>query len=88
MPDNISPPAPPQKVPWFLTRKAAIWGLLLVGPFALPLVWYSPAFKKNTKIIITLIVAVLTYISYIYTPVLLDNLSKRLESLQGLTKSS
>ena len=79
-------PAPEKKVPWYLGRAAVIWGLLLVGPFALPIVWLSPEFKKNVKFVITVVALFLTYLSYRYTPVLLDVLAKRLQELQVAAK--
>ena len=74
---------PEKKTPWYLTRGAVIWGLLLVGPLALPLLWMSAEFKKSTKIIITVVALALTYLSYLYTPVLLDNLTRRLQQMQA-----
>lgn len=86
MTDNNSLPTE-KKTPWFLGRTAVIWGLLLVGPFALVMLWPSPEFKKGTKIIITIVALLLTYLSYLYTPVLLDTLTKRLQELQASVKS-
>ena len=82
MPENPNP-LPEKKVPWFLGRTVVIGGLVLVGPFALPLLWFSRAFKMHTKIIITVIAAALTYISWHYTPILLDRLSAQLSELQS-----
>jgi len=33
---------------------------LLVGPFALPFVWFHPRYNRNTKLTVTAIVVVLT----------------------------
>ena len=86
MPDPLnSTPVP--KTPWYLSRKAVWLGLLVVGPLALPLLLLSPNFKRGSKITITVVTVVLTYASFVYTPMLLDNLGKRLGELQSLTKS-
>ena len=83
MPDSTNS-TPQEKAPWYLTRTAVVWGLLLVGPLALPLLWYCRSFKKGAKITITVILAVLTYISIVYTPVLLEMLGRRLEELKAV----
>lgn len=39
--------------PWYV-----IWMLLTIGPFALPLLWQSPAFSRRAKILWTLAVII------------------------------
>lgn len=39
---------------WYLKPISIIIAILIIGPFALPLVWMSPAFKKWHKIVITI----------------------------------
>ena len=55
--------APPQapKAPWYAKGSTLLISFLTVGPFALPLVWFTPAFSRRKKILITLIVLALTY---------------------------
>ncbi len=48
------------EVKWYLRPFAVIIAILCIGPFALPLAWISPAFKKSHKVLITIIVIVLT----------------------------
>ena len=57
--------------PWYFKISTIVIAFLCVGPFALPLVWLNPKFSRNTKIIISLITAILTY--YI-TVVLVDSI--------------
>ena len=45
------------KVKWYYSNSAIIIGLLVVGPFALPLVWKNPKYKVITKVIVTIVVA-------------------------------
>ncbi len=33
---------------------------LVIGPFALPFVWFNPHYKRNTKITVTVVVTVIT----------------------------
>ena len=48
------------QVKWYLRPIAVIIAILCIGPFALPLVWISPAFKKSHKIFVTILVIILT----------------------------
>ena len=63
--------APAAETKWYHKTSTIILALLLVGPFALPLVWLHPQYKTATKIIVTIIViaatALFVYLSaYIY----------------------
>lgn len=52
-------PQPP-KTPWYAKTATLVIGFLTVGPFALPLVWFNPAYSHRKKVIVTVIVLVLT----------------------------
>jgi len=45
---------------WYFTTSIVVIALLSVGPFALPLVWLHPEYKKTTKIILTIGITILT----------------------------
>ena len=45
---------------WYFTTSNIIISFLFVGPLAMPLVWFNPHYKKNTKITITIIVGIIT----------------------------
>ena len=49
---------PAQK--WYYSRYAVVVGLLTIGPFALPLVWFNPRYRILTKIVLTVVVVGLT----------------------------
>ncbi|MGE5197525.1 MAG: zinc ribbon domain-containing protein [Deltaproteobacteria bacterium] len=53
----------PQK--WYFNPLAIVVGLALMGPFALPLVWYNPRLNRKAKIVITLIIFIATYFAAI-----------------------
>ena len=56
----LEPPKAP-KTPWY-AKSPVLWiSFLTVGPFALPLVWFNPAYSRAKKIVLTVIVLVLTY---------------------------
>ena len=41
---------------WYYSTAAIVIGLLVVGPFALPLVWKNPKYKVTAKVIVTIVV--------------------------------
>lgn len=49
------------KVVWYYRTGIVILALLTVGPLALPLVWFHPKISLKMKLLITAVVAVLSY---------------------------
>lgn len=49
---------------WYFSTKIVLIALLSFGPFALPLVWLHPRYKKVTKFVVSFIVIALTVWSY------------------------
>ena len=45
---------------WYFSTSAVVVALIVLGPFALPMVWYNPNYKKSTKVIISAIVIIVT----------------------------
>ena len=45
---------------WYFSTANIVIAFLFVGPFALPLVWFHPRYKKTSKIIVTVIVGTVT----------------------------
>ncbi len=67
---DLSPAMPGQlmkkePVKWYFKTSMLVTAFLFVGPLALPLLWVNPRFSPRTKIIISLITAVLTYYLWI-----------------------
>ena len=56
-------PVPQQK--WYFSTFALVAGFLTIGPFALPLLWSNPRYGRNTKVIVTGVVAVLTVLTVV-----------------------
>ena len=62
--DQAARPKP--KTKWYHSTSAIIIGLILIGPFALPLVWKTPKYNPTTKAIITVVVLIVTiYLCYL-----------------------
>lgn len=49
------------KEQWYFKTSVMVVIFLSVGPFVLPLVWLNPRFSKNAKVVISVVVAVLSY---------------------------
>ncbi len=75
-------PAGEAKVRWFLSVQAVMLGLFLVGPLALPLLWFSPKFKPFTKIWMTVLTLFLAWIFLHFSLVLLERLKSQLAELK------
>jgi hypothetical protein len=45
---------------WYFSNFIVVIAILSFGPLALPLVWYHPHYKRNTKIIVSVVVIVAT----------------------------
>ena len=74
---------PAQK--WYFKPTFLVTAFLLVGPFALPLLWLHPRLSKNTKIIVTVIVAVLSYFLGIMFFTSLKSLSRYYQQINQMT---
>ena len=53
-----------EKPKWYYQTWSLVVSFLCVGPFMLPLVWKNPRFSKKSKIIISVIAVILTYLLY------------------------
>jgi hypothetical protein len=65
--------------PWYFRTGMVVTVILCVSVLGLPLVWFNPYYKRNTKIIVTIIVLALTYALWVVT-------SQALQSLQEYYK--
>ena len=48
------------KTKWYFSNFIVVIAILSFGPLALPLVWYHPHYKRNTKLIVSVLVIVAT----------------------------
>jgi len=47
---------------WYFKTTAIVILFLCIGPLVLPLVWFNPRFSKNTKIIVSIIIVIISLI--------------------------
>ncbi len=66
---------------WYFSTSVVVIALLFVGPFALPLVWLHPHYKRFTKIILTIIIIGLSIWAYFITRDLYLNLMQQMKAL-------
>lgn len=52
----------PRTKKWYFNTSTVVISLLCIGPLALPLVWFNPHYKPLTKVFITVIVLVVTFL--------------------------
>lgn len=76
------------KVPvkWYLRPLAILLAVLLAGPFAIPLIWISPAFKRWQRVVITVLIVLLTLWMIKSIADLMIILSKEWQNLQAALK--
>lgn len=73
----------PVSVKWYYNPIWIIVAILAVGPFALPLVWFSPRLKKLHKIILTVLVIAATIWFVKVTIVIYQDVLKQVADLQN-----
>ena len=71
------------KVKWYYNPAVDIIAVLVLGPFALPLVWRSPSFKKWMKVILTAAVVIITILTIKYSIMLYNYFLKDIQELQS-----
>ncbi len=69
------------KIKWYFSTAIVVIALLSVGPLALPLVWFHPRYKQTTKIVISVLIIVLTVVSYFLLKDLYVRLCNQLQLL-------
>ena len=66
---------------WYHTTSFVILMLLIVGPFALPLIWFNPRYKPLAKIIATVVVIAVTIIASYLMGLMYHNLMSQISDL-------
>lgn len=66
---------------WYYTNTAVIVGILVLGPLALPMVWFNPRYKMTTKLWVTAVVIVVTIFLMYSLEVIYANLMRQMKEL-------
>ncbi len=69
------------KTKWYFSTFVVVIALLSVGPFALPLVWLHPHYKRTTKTILTIGIIAFSIWFYFITRDLYLNLMQQIKAL-------
>jgi predicted nucleic acid-binding Zn ribbon protein len=69
------------KTKWYFATSAVVIALLVLGPLALPLVWFNPRYKTITKLVVTGLVIALTVLLSYLVGYIYSNLMKQIEVL-------
>ncbi|OGW76094.1 MAG: hypothetical protein A2Z72_01895 [Omnitrophica bacterium RBG_13_46_9] len=70
---------------WYFKPATVAIAIFCVGPFALPLLWMSPAFKKLQKIAITSVVIVFSILFVKYAVIFCQLLLQGSEMLKEIS---
>ncbi|MFH0764228.1 MAG: hypothetical protein V1927_04430 [Candidatus Omnitrophota bacterium] len=70
------------KMKWYLTPVWVVIAILMFGPFAIPLVWMSPAFKRWLKATITVLLILFTIWTIKVSVTLYNTLKDQMQTLQ------
>jgi len=66
---------------WYFRNSTVVFGLLVAGPLALPLVWLHPRYKILTKAIVTVAVLAATAFFVYLTGAMIQNLLGQIRAL-------
>ena len=66
---------------WYHATPFIIMMLLILGPFALPLIWFNPRYKPAIKLFDTIAVIVVTIILSYLTGLIYQNLINQIKAL-------
>ena len=69
---------------WYYSTPGLVVLLMIVGPFALPVVWMNPRFKITTKAVITVIILIITIICVYWAADLYEQMLSQLDELVGM----
>lgn len=69
------------KTKWYFSTSTIVIAVLIVGPLALPLVWFHPRYKIITKLAVTGLVIALTILFTYLVTYIYSNLMGQIEVL-------
>ena len=83
---DLEEPKDPKPVDWYFEAKFVLVMLVLVGPLALPLVWFSPRFSMAWKIGTTILAVVIAVLLGKVTLMIYHFLTERLKDIQDASQ--
>jgi len=69
------------KSKWYFSTSAIVVALIVIGPLALPMVWFNPRYKIITKVVVTVIVIALTILFSYLVGFVYSNLMKQIGAM-------
>ena len=81
-PDKASAP----KKKWYFKKGTLVFALLMVGPFALPLLWVNPRYSLFAKIFWSVLIIGITVGAGFFTAKLLETLMQQLSQMTSIYK--
>jgi len=73
-----------EKIQWYFRKSFIVIAVCLVGPLALPLIWWRPQTPRAWKIGLTIGILVLTWILYQATMESIDMFKEYYKLIQGM----
>jgi len=83
MDSSIRPPAMPHSLPWYFRTSSIVIAVCCVGPLALPMIWWHPTLSRARKIGWTIGILILSWLLYIATVRMTQNLIQQYEEILG-----
>ena len=80
---ELERPVSAKPVRWYFNTKFVWLMLFIFGPFALPLVWFSPKFTRTWKIVVTILAVIITVLLWKTTAMMFKILNERLKDIQS-----
>jgi predicted nucleic acid-binding Zn ribbon protein len=82
--DGAHRPAAAPKMAWYFRASFIVSVFLLLGPLALPLIWWRPHTSPAWKVGLTLAILALSWLLYLATMKSIENLRQYYELLNGM----
>jgi len=75
---------PKKTIKWYYRPAMVIVAILVLGPFALPIVWMSPALKRWQKAVLFIVTLAITAWLIKATADIFQSVSKQMRDMQAL----
>ena len=82
--ERVRPAGAHEKMPWFFRTSAIVVAVLVVGPLALPLVWWRPKTSPIWKVGLTLAILALSWVMYLVAHTSIESIKQSYQILQEL----